>query len=167
MKKTFIVTVFILLFITACKVNYSFTGASISPEVKTMTIANFPNKALTVVPTLSRDFTEGLRDYFTSNTNLSLVERGGDLTIEGSITGYTILPVAIQGNETAGLNRMTISVAVKFTNRTNEKQNFETTFSRFQDYNSSQALNTVQGPLIEIIIKQLSEDIFNKSVVNW
>ena len=157
-----------LLTLSSCRVNYSFTGVSISPDVKTITIDYFQNKAPLVVPTLSRDLTEALRDYFTSQTRLVLTEHSGDLVLEGTITGYEAgKPIAIQGNETAAMNRMTITVAVKFTNRKDEKQNYETTFTRYQDYSSSQSLNAVQATLIEEINKQLVEDIFNKSVVNW
>ena len=154
--------------LSGCRVNYSFTGASVSPDIKTITIDYFPNKASIVVPTLSRDLTEALRDYFTSQTSLALVERNGDLVLEGTITGYDAgKPVAIQGNETAALNRMTITVAVKFTNRKDVKQNYEQSFSRYLDYSSSQPLTSVQNQLIEEINKQLVQDIFNKSVVNW
>jgi hypothetical protein len=157
-----------LLAVYSCRVNYSFTGASISPNVKTITIPYFPNNAPLALPTLSRTFTETLRDYFTSQTNLILVSSGGDLTIEGAITGYSVTPAAIQGNETAGLNRLTITVVVKFTNRTNDKQNFENvTLSRYQDYPSTQDLNSVQDNLIKEINEQLAQDIFNKTVVNW
>ena len=157
---------FILLF-ASCKVNYSFTGASISPDVKTFTIQYFTNNAPLIVPTLSRELTDALKDYFTSQTNLVLVDKGGDLVIEGSITGYAVQPIAIQGNETAAMNRLTITVNVKFTNRKNEKQNFETSFSRYQDYQSTLPLVTVQDGLIKEINDQLVQDIFNKSVVNW
>lgn len=151
----------------SCRVNYSFTGASISPNVKTISIQYFPNFSPLVVPTLSQFFTDALKDYFTSQTNLVLVDRSGDLNIEGAITNFTTLPIAIQGNETAAMNRLTITVKVKFTNRTNEKQNFETSFSRYLDYSSSLSLNTVQDELIQGITEQLVQDIFNKSVVNW
>jgi hypothetical protein len=153
--------------ITSCRVNYSFTGASISPKVKTIAIMNFPNNAPLVVPTLSNTFTDALKDYFTSQTNLILVKQSGDLVIEGSITGYAVQPIAIQGNETAAMNRLTITVSVKFTNRTDEKQNFETTFSRYQDYSSSRNLSSVQDVLIQQIDDQLVQDIYNKAVVNW
>ncbi len=160
-----------VLFVTSqdsCKVKYSFTGASISPNVKTVTIRYFPNNATTVVPTLSTAFTDDLKDYFTAQSNLSLVDRGGDLTLEGAITGYEpASPVAIQGNETAAMNRMTITVNVKFTNRTNEKQNFESSFSRYIDYNSTQPLPSIQDQLIKEINDQLVKDIFDKAVVNW
>jgi hypothetical protein len=157
----------VVALLPACKVSYSFTGAAIAPDVKTISIMNFPNKATPVVPTLSRDLTEMLRDYFISQTSLTLVDRNGDLNLEGSITGYSVLPVAIQGNETAALNRMTITVSVKFTNRKDEKQNFESSFSRYQDYPSTQPLASVQDDLIAQINQQLVEDIFNKSVANW
>ena len=157
-----------LLFSFSCRVSYSFTGASISPNVKTITIRYFPNNESTVVPTLSTTFTNALKDYFTSQSNLVLVDHGGDLTVEGSITGYDpASPVAIQGNETAALNRMTITVNVKFTNRTNEKQNFETSFPEYADYLSSQPLPSIQEDKIKEITDKLVQDIFNKAVVNW
>jgi len=153
---------------TSCRMSYSFTGASISPDVKTVSIQYFPNNASLVVPTLSRLFTDALRDYFTSQTNLVLVDRNGDLNVEGSISAYTIQPIAIQGNETAAQNRLTITVTVKFTNKKNEKQNFENkSFSRYQDYPSSQNLSSVQDQLIKQIDDQLVDDIFKQAVVNW
>ena len=157
-----------LLWVTgSCRMSYSFTGASISPEVKTIAIDNFPNKAMLVVPTLSRNFTDALQAYFTSQTNLILVDRNGDLHLEGSIKGYAVQPQAISGNEVAQLNRLTITVNVKFTNKFNEKQNFESSLSRYQDYQSSQNLISVQDALIQEINEQLVQDIFNKAVVNW
>jgi hypothetical protein len=149
--------------------SYSFTGASISPDVKTISIQYFSNNASQVMPTLSRVFTDALKDYFTSQTNLILVDRNGDLNIEGAITGYTpVQPIAIQGNETAAMNRMTITVSVSFTNRKNEKQNFENkTFSNYGDYDSKLNLAAVQDQLIKEINDKLVQDIFKQTVVNW
>jgi hypothetical protein len=159
--------IIILLFQSGCRVGYSFTGASVSPEVKTVSIIYFPNNAHFVVPTLSRTLTDALRDYFTSHTSLNLIERNGDISIEGTITGYDVQPIAIQGNETAAMTRITITISAKFTNRTNEKQNFESTFSRYQDYPSSKDLSAVQDELISQINDQLVQDVFNKAMVNW
>lgn len=120
------------------------------------------------MPTLSRKMTDALKDYFTSQTNLMLVDKNGDLNIEGSITGYSVLPTAIQGNETAAMNRISISITVKFTNKKDEKQNFENVnFTRYLDYQSSLSLSAVQEDLISQIVDQLVQDVFNKSVVNW
>jgi len=160
-------TMLIIVSQTACRMSYSFTGASISANVKTVSIPMFPNNAPLVVPTLSRTMTNALRDYFTSQTNLNLVERNGDLNVEGTITGYGVQPVAIQGNETAAMNRLTITVSVKFTNKTDEKQDWEFPFSRYLDYPSSVNLSSAQDGLIVGITDQLVMDIFNKAVVNW
>jgi len=151
---------------TSCKVNYSFTGASISPDIKTVYIPYMTNIASTIVPTLSRTLTDALRNYFTSQTSLQTVDKNGDLELTGTITGYAVTPVAIQGNETAAMNRLTITVKIKFVNRKNPKQNYEEQFSRYQDYPVAD-LSTVQDQLIGVITDQLVQDVFNKSVVNW
>ena len=97
---------------TSCKINYSFTGASISPDIKTVSIQYFPNMARLVNPNLSQVFTESLKEKFLSQTNLSLVNNIGDLNFEGEIVEYYTKPMAIQGDETAALNRLTIKIRV-------------------------------------------------------
>lgn len=168
MKKTLNIfyIAFIIFFIQGCKF-YSFTGASIPPNVKTITIKYFTNNAPLIQPTLSQTFTDALKDRFTSQTNLALVNKNGDLILEGEITNYSTQPVAIQGNEQAALNRLTITVNARFTNTLDETQNFETTFSRYEDYESSKSLSEVESALIDQINQMLVEDIFNKAVVNW
>ena len=95
------------------------------------------------------------------------MERDGDLQFEGYISDYKASPVAIQGTQTAALNRLTISVLVKFTNTKDDKQNFETTFTRYADYDSQKSLSEEEATLIDEINRQLVDDIFNKSVSNW
>ncbi len=108
-----------------------------------------------------------MKDIFTSQTNLGIVSTSGDLNFEGEIVNYITSPVAIQSNDQAALNRLAITVSVKFTNAKDEKQNFETTFSRYADYSSAQSLSDVQESLIEEINKQLVQDVFNKAMINW
>lgn len=156
----------LMIFLYGCHV-YSFTGASIAPDVKTITIANFPNQATLVQPSLSQVFTEKMKDKFVSQTNLVQTKSGGDLQFEGMITDYFSVPTAIQGNEQAALNRLTIVVKVKFVNIKDEKQNFDMTFSRFTDYDSRKNLTSIEQELINEICNQLVDDIFNKAVINW
>lgn len=159
----------LLGFVVSCKMNYSFTGASIAPDVKTVSIQYFPNYAPLAQPLLSQEFTESLRNIFLSQTNLNLVEKNGHLHFEGAITGYSTTPVAIQGGEIsqAAYNRLTITVNVKFINTKDENQNFETSFNRFTDYDASRNLSDVEMVLIKEINDQLVQDIFNKAVSNW
>ena len=154
------------LFLAGCGV-YSFTGASIPPEAKTITITYFVNNALYIEPTLSQSLTEALRDRFLSQTSLDFIKEGGDLQLEGEITEYSTRPVAIQGNETAALNRLSVTVKVKYTNLIDPTKDFEAPFTRFEDYPSDQDLSTVKEQLISQINEALVDDIFNKAVVNW
>ncbi len=145
---------------------YTFSGASIPAEAKTVSVDYFPNHAQLVNPMLSNDFTNALRDAMTNQTTLDMVESGGDIAFEGEITDYRTMPVAITG-QTAAMNRLTITVKVRFSNRFDETKDFEQSFSHYEDYPSNQDLNAVQGSLTPVIIDALVEDIFNKALVNW
>ncbi len=146
---------------------YSFTGASTPPEAKTVSVLLFPNKAELVQPSLSQLFTEALREKFSSQTSLILVPRNGDLHFEGEITGYSTEPVAITGEQQAALIRLKITVNVRYVSKFSPKDNFETSFSRYEDYSSSLNLSSVELDLVNKINEALVDDIFNKSVVNW
>ena len=157
----------LLVSFAACKVNYSFTGAAIAEDVKTVSVKTFQNFAPLANVNYSQTFSEALKDIFISQTNLNLATTEGDLQFEGSITNYQISSVAIQGNETAAKNRLTITVNVKFTNTKDKKQNFESDFTRFADYDSSVNISSIEDELIKEINNQLTQDIFNKSVGSW
>ena len=165
-KINVLIIMLISVFIDGCHV-YSFSGASISPEIKTVNITYFNNRAAIVQPTLSQVFTEKLKDKFVSQTNLRLTDQESDISFEGYISDYNTQPIAIQGNETAAQNRLTITVFVKFVNLKDPKQNFEAPFSRYYDYSSQLSLSSIEQEAISQINKQLIEDIFNKAVSNW
>jgi len=156
--------------LTNCKVHYGVTGASISPDVKTISVAYFPNRAPIVNPTLSQELTEKLKDKFISQTSLEMIRGDGDLIFEGEIIGYDTKPIAITGNnqtDKASLNRLTITVKVKFVNVKEPKNNFDSQFTAYEDYSSDKGLDAVEGDLVPLILEKLIEDIFNRSVVNW
>lgn len=157
----------ILILLESCTINYSFTGASVSPDVKSYTIYNFSNRARLVNPTLTDYFVEQLRDKFTRQTSLDYKNEGGDLEFEGSVTGYDVTPISIKSNDTAAQNRLTIKINVKFTNNKNHEQDFETEFSYYSDFDSNVILSDVEDVLVEEIVKKIIEDVFNKSVANW
>ena len=160
--------IFLLLFIGLCScVSYTFSGASIPKEAKTASIKTFPNNASLVNPSLSSQFTEALRTKVQSQSNLVLIGSGADLTFDGEITQYFTQPIAIQGDQTAALNRLTVTINVRYTNRFDEKQNFEQSFSRYLDYSSSKNLSEVESDLVNQINELLVEDIYNKAFVNW
>lgn len=146
---------------------YSFTGASIPPQAKTFSVDYFTNQASLVQPTLSQVFTDALKDKFSRQTNLRLTNGMGDLHFEGFISGYSVQPQAISGDDRAELNRLTISVRVTFVNEYEPENDFEHTFSRYYDYSSRRSLSEVESEAIDEITEALVDDIFNRAVVNW
>ncbi len=152
---------------TACKVSYSFTGASIAPNVKTFMVDFFPNRARLVNPNLSQLFTEGLQDKLVKQTSLNQITDGGDLEFSGQITDYDVKPMNISQGDMAAQNRLTITVKVKFTNNKDHEQDWEKTFTAYEDFDSNSALSSVEDSLVPEIIKKLTDDIFNASIANW
>ena len=161
-----ILKILLCISLTSCGI-YSFNGASIPKEAKSISVDYFNNKAATVQPSLSQVFTERLKDIFLEQTNLILSENEADLNFKGYISKYQIKPIAIKANETAGQNRLTIAVKVIYVNSLDPKNKFEHTFNRFRDYDGTQNISDIENTLIEEISNELVEDIFNKAFVNW
>ncbi len=167
-KFVIIFSFLVLSLFTACKVSVSLTGGMIDPRATTAYVGTFKNNAPLVNPSLSQDFTFALQTIIQNQTSLTLIDNANaDYVLEGEIVNYTVTPVAIQGNDVAAMNRLTITVNVRFINKFDETQNFEQTFARYVDYNSSQSLSSIESSLVADINVALTDDIFNKSFVNW
>ncbi len=147
--------------------NYSFTGASISPEVKTVSVDFFNSVAQQAPPVLEQLFTEALREIFVSQTNLTLTDNDGDLHFEGKITGYRSKAVSVGSDQFANAERLTITVRVRFINKVEPKNSFDRSFQKYQDYDASQNLQDVELELMEDINQQLVQSIFDAAVSNW
>ena len=147
---------------------YSFTGTSIQPDVKSITINYFEYTALKVNPSLSNQVTEAVQEKFRKLTKLEQVDMDGDLEIVGAITGYDVKATSIGANEQAAQNRLTVNVKVTFINRKYPEDNFEDKgFSAYADFDAMQSLESVESGLCEEIVEKIVEDIFNATVANW
>lgn len=160
---------FVALVTTGCGVaiKYSLSGASIPPDAKTFSVAYFPNNATMVSPILSSTLTEALVDIFSRRTRLMQVDEGGDFAFEGEIVNYTSTTASVSSNDNALLNRLTITVKVRFTNALDEKASFNRTFTAFEDYDSTILLTEAEGTLIPEIVDKLVTDIFQAAASNW
>jgi len=161
------ITRIVLIGVLFSSCNYSFTGASISPEVKTISVDYFKSVAPQAPPIIEQAFTEALREIFVAQTNLKLIDGVGDLHFEGKITGYRSKAVSVSGNQIANAERLTISVRVRFVNSKEPKNNFDRSFSKYQDYDASQNLQTIENELMADINQQLVQSIFDAAVSNW
>jgi len=159
----------IMLLLSGCgvKISYTLGGAIISPDVKTVSIQYFQNRASLVQPTLSQDITDALIDKCKAQTNLEIVSSGGDVSFEGYITDYKTQPFTATVSEQEAENRFTISVKVKFVNSVEPDKNFEQVFTKYENYSSLSDFSSVESELSETVVKLLVEDIFNKAFVNW
>lgn len=166
MKNLITISFSLALVFSSCGV-YTFSGSSLSSDVKTVNIQFFENKTSLSPSNLSNNFTEALKDKLSSETNLNPVSSDGDLTYKGHISNYAIKPIAIQANETAAKNRLTISVKVTFTNKVQDEYSFEKTFSRYADYDSNSDFKSIEEALNENITEELVDNIFNESISSW
>ncbi len=164
---------FFLAFAAIAGCSYKFNGASIPPKMKTLNVRFFENNAPLVVPNLSQQFTEDLKERIRTQSSLSLTTGEADAILEGRITGYDIRPIAFGDNTkpTAGANRLTITVSVKYINNLDTgkvKNSFEQSFSRFVDFSlAGQTLQSQEQGLIKRVNQQLTEDIFNRAFAQW
>ena len=139
-------------------IKYSLSGASIPPDAKTFSVAYFPNNAPMV---------DALIDKFTRQTRLAQVDEGGDFAFEGEITGYSSTTASVASDDYALLNRLSITVKVRFTNVLDEAMSFNKSFTAYADYDSTKLLTEVAGELVPEIVDQLVNDIFQAAASNW
>lgn len=151
-----------------CTISYKLNGAAIDYQVyKTIYVSQFPIRAALVYPPLQQTFENELLDYITRNTRLSTVDSGGDLQLEGEITGYSLSPQAVTENAYASKTRLTITVRVKYTDTRQKSNDVDQTFSAYRDFDSSEMLTDVQDQLCNEISKELVDLIFNATLGNW
>ena len=172
--KTFNIFFFLIGINFSCGV-YSFTGASISPEIKTVSIETYFNNSPLGPSNMSILFTEKLKDYFQKNTSLVLVESDGDLQLEGAIDDFSTSPVAptADGGKNSqyftGLTRLTIRVSSTYFNTRDDQFNYENkSFSFYKDFDqNNEELSSNEQEFMDEIFDQIILDIFNSSVANW
>lgn len=170
MKK---VTLYMTLMLVAytlhsCAISIKFNGASIDySTTKSISVADFPNNAALVNPSLSNNLSEGIRDLYSRQTRLQVNRKGGDLEVEGEITGYTLTPMSISADSYSAETKLTLSVRVRFTNNINPEESFEKTYSAFQNFDSSRMLSDVEDELCSTMITEIAESIFNDTVARW
>nr|WP_154656780.1 LptE family protein [Epilithonimonas tenax] len=154
---------------------YSFTGSSLSPEMKTVKINTFPNNAANNLPSLSQEFTVALQNRFLQRTTLKGAVDNPDLLIEGEISDYNITPTSVgtptttnTGNTIQALqNKLTITIKVHYENKIDPTLSFDRTYSDEAVFNSDLDLNTIETAQVKIVNERIINKIYNDIVANW
>lgn len=136
-------------------------------NAKTLNIRFFESYAQLAPPTYSQEFTESLKDEFLRQTSLDLVSSGGDIIIEGEIIGYDQRATAVSGEDAATQNRLSVRVKVRYTNTLDSEQDFERTFTAFEDFPADQNLASIESTLTALINERISQDIITAALGNW
>lgn len=165
-KKVFI---FLLLIqFSSCTISYKFNGASIDySKTRSISIADFTNTAELVYAPLAQEFSESLRDTYAKQTRLQLLKRGGDLNLEGEITGYQLTPLAISADTYASQTKLTVTINVRFSNKKSPDEDFEKSYSAFRTFDSNTLLTSIQDELLKLIIEDITDNIYNDTVAKW
>jgi hypothetical protein len=163
---------FILLLIIATTFNscgpYNFTGTTGQINAKTFQVNYFQNNAELIEPGIERTFTLELQDIIQNQTNLNLVNSGGDLMYEGEITQYRITPMSATADQRAAQNRLTVAINVRFTNKNKEEDNFQKSFTFFYDYEgTTQLVGAKLTEALDVIFERITQDVFNESLAKW
>ena len=167
MKKIHLILALTTFFIlSSCSV-YNFTGTG-KIDAKTYQVNYFQNNAPLIEPGIERTFTQKLQNLIQNQTNLNLVNSGGDLLYEGEIVDYRITPTTATADITAAQNRLTITINVRFTNKNKETDNFEKKFSFFYNYSGTdQLVGSKLTEALDEIFERITQDIFNESLAKW
>ena len=153
---------------TSCQISYKFNGASIDySKTKTIQIADFPIRSSYVWGPMASIFNNELKDQFANHTRLIQVKRNGDLKIEGEITRYDQRNKSVSSEGYSSQTELSMTVNVRFTNNVNHTEDFEQQFTATATYENTQTLNAVQEELVTQMVKEITEQIFNATVVNW
>lgn len=167
MRKSIVISMIGIL-LSSCTISYKFSGASIDYNVtKTLHLVRFVNQAPLVYPPLETRFNEEMQDKFIKNTRLQMVDRNGDLEIEGEIVGYELTPLAVQEDAFASETKLTMTVRMRYRNNKVQGQDKEETFSADRVFSSNVLFDTVQDQLVEELSKDIIDKIFNSTMANW
>ena len=162
----YILLIVIAMMTNSCSV-YNFTGAK-PIDAKTFQVNFFQNNATLIEPGIERIFTNLLRDIIQNQTNLILTNSGGDLRYEGEITDYNVTPMTATADQRAAQNRLTIKINVRFSNKNKEADDFEKSFTFFDDFPADVQLTGPQlTKSLNVIFERITQDIFNESLAKW
>ena len=168
MMKKILFLLILSVMASSCRISYSSRTASIDYELtKTLMIAHFVNQAPLVYPPLEQRFNEEMKDMFTRNTRLQLVNQNGDMEIEGEIVGYELTPLAVQEDAFASETKLTMTVRMRFRNNKTDAPQIEERISANRTFSSNTVFDSVQDQLMGELIEEIVDQIFNATMANW
>ena len=157
-----------VLLMPGCTVSYKLNGASIDYNtVKTITVETFSNRAAYQWAPMAPMLNNSLSDIYTRQTKLRQVKRDGDLVLSGEILSYDQTNKSIAADGYSSMVQLKMTVKVKYVNNKKHEDDFDKNFSATREYDSSQQLTAVQEELVQQMIDDIIDQIFNATVAKW
>jgi hypothetical protein len=146
---------------------YSFKDAVIPENVKTIKIGFIENKARYVNPQLAPLLTDKIQQKIISQTKLTRTNSDdAHYQIYATITNYDPSQTVGVSERQASTNRLTVTVHVVLKKTLdNKEQEFDV--SRNFDFSANLSLSQAEAQLMEDIVRNISDDIFNQIFSNW
>ena len=145
---------------------YKFSDASVDPDLKTVKINFFENRAQYVNPQLSPTLTDRLQQKIVNQTRLSRTNSdSAHIVVDGYVNNYAVSTSGIS-NQQVSINRLTVGVHITFTNRLKQKTE-EYDISRSFDFPANLSLQAAGNQLLDEMVRNLTDDIFNRLFSNW
>lgn len=176
LSKAFLIFLFFIGFsllnftFTGCNYKFSETG-TIDPNVKTVKINLIQNVATYINPQLSPNLTEKLRQKINNQTKLSLTNSdNAHWIIDGQITDYNFSTVGVtstDGKSQTSINRLTVTVRIMLTKQIENKEPEEYSATRQFDFPASQSQQQAETNNLDEIVRNLTDEIFNRIFSNW
>ena len=161
-----LVFMWLLFSFSGCGV-YSFRDAVIPENIKTVKIGFIENKARYVNPQLAPMLTDKLLQKIIGQTKLTRTNSDdAHYQIYATITNYDPTQTVGVSAQQATTNRLTVTVHVLLKKTLeNKEQEFDVT--RNFDFSANLTLNQAEGQLMDDIIRNITDDIFNQIFSNW
>ena len=128
------------------------------------------NHASYVNPQFSPALTDRLKQKIVNQTRLAQTnsDEKADWIIDGEVTEYYQTTAGItstNGRSQTSINRLNVSV--KITKRQPNKDPEEHTVTRQFDFGANQSLQTAEARLMDEMIRNLTDEIFNQLFSGW
>ena len=159
---------YLTLSFATCKYSTKDT-APIPTEIKTFRVNNLENKARYVNPQIAPQLTEKLKQKIISQTRLRQTNNDdAHYDISGYLSDYSVTTSGV-ANQTAGTNRINVTFHLIFKNTLDPdpKKSFEADLTSNYDFPASQTLQQAEADKGDLIIKTITDGIFNRIFSNW
>lgn len=152
--------------LVSCHV-YKFQDVSVDPAIKTVKVNYIENKARLLIPQLSPQLTERLRQKVNNQTRLTPVQTDdAHYDISGWVSQVEVTTAGVS-EQRAASNRLVVSVHIILKNRLDDSKSFEADVSRNFDYSANLSFEQAQAQLLSGIVQNLTDEIFNRIFSNW